>query len=539
MSITGIFNIGISALNASQTQLSVTSNNIANQTTPGYSRQEVVLDFTTPVLQAQGFIGQGVSIAGIKRQYDSLLQNQINQTQQDYGKSSTLSQTLSSIEQIFNEAQNLGLATPLADFFNAWQGVASNPQGLTERSLVLQKSSALINSAQSMERGIQDNLKYNENEIAGLTDQVNSLSTDIARLNDQIAQLEAGSTTTTANDLRDQRDAALKELSGLIESSSWENKDNGSLTVTVGMRNLVSGNTTNTLSAVYDKEGNYNLQLDGQDVTSRITKGEMGGVLTARQDIEENLHDFRKLVASITNTVNLQHAQGYDLDGSTGNNFFNPLGLTVRDYSSGADLTATITNYSQLTLDEYSVQFNGANYEIYNKGTGALKTSGVYIPAGTTINLEGIRFVISGAVTDQDSFTVSPLTTAISNFGTAITSPREIAASGTLAGLPGDNTNALAVAGLMNSQVTALDSSTFSDYYQSLVGQTGTQSKVASDELTFADNFLSNLNNRRDSISGVNLDEEASNLIRFQRTYQAGARLIQAADEIFQTLLQL
>ncbi len=539
MSLSGIFNIGKTALYTSQTQLSVTSHNIANATTPGYNRQEVILEVSTPIAQAQGFVGQGVSVAQIKRQYDSFLQNQIVSSQQDYGKSYTLSQTLSGVEQLFNEAQNLGFATPLADFFNAWQNIASNPGGLTERNSLLQKSGALTLTAQEMEQGMTDILKNTENGIADLTDQINSLATKIARLNDQISQAESGSTTYTANDLRDQRDGLLKDLGNFVELSSWEDKASGVVTVTIGMKTLVSGNTTTTLSAVTNQEGNYNLELDGQDITSRIIKGEMGGYLAARQDIEDNLHDFRKLIVSITNTVNLQHTQGYDLDGSTGNNFFNPLELTVRNNASGAGLTASITDYSLLTLDEYSIRFNGGNYEVYNSETGDLKTSGVYNPAGTTINLEGVQFDINGAITDRDSFKVSPLTNAISNMGTAVASAWAIAASGTAGGLPGDNTNALAIIDFVNSPITALDSGTFANFYERLVTQVGSQSQAASDELTFADNFMAQLNTQHDSVSGVNLDEEASNLIIFQRAYQAAARLIKTADELFQSILNL
>jgi flagellar hook-associated protein 1 len=302
---------------------------------------------------------------------------------------------------------------------------------------------------------------------------------------------------------------------------------------------LVEDNTANPLSLGQDTEGHYTLQLDGQDITTKITKGEMGGLLTASQAVEDNLHDLRKLVAGITNTVNLQHVQGFGLDGTTNNNFFDPLQLTTQDGSAGADLSATITDNSQLTMGEYSVKFNGTNYEIYDKETGALKTSGAYDPTGTTISLEGIQLAISGAVTDQDYFTVSPLTKAIQSFGTAITDAKKIAASGTAANLPGDNANALAMAGLVDNQVTALNADTLTNYYQNLVGQVGIQNQAASDELKFCINFLTQLNNQRDSISGVNMDEEAANLVRFQRAYEAGARLIKAADEIFQTLLQL
>ena len=535
MPISSIFNIGRTALYACQTQLSVTSNNIANANTAGYSKQEVILEAAYPLLQAGGYVGSGVTVGKIKRDYDALIQNQIYGAQQDYGKASTQNQTLSEIEQIFNESQNLGLATPLNDFFNAWQAVADNPEDQTARNLLLQKSDTLVNSAQRMEINIQNTLKSSEQAVTASVDQVNSLASRIAQLNSQISQIEAGSTTGMANDLRarDQRDTALKDLSNLVGVSTWEDKTTGAVTVNIGMKPLVIGNIANTLSAAFG-EGEYALQLDGQDITSSITKGEIGGLLAAHQDIEGNLHDLRKLVASVTNAVNLQNRQGFGLDGSTGINFFNPVGLTVKNNSTDADLTATITDYSRLTMAEYSIKFNGGDYEVSNKDTGELLTSGTYDSGGTTINLEGVRFDMSGSVTDQDSFTVSPLTTAIQNFRTNITSSQQIAASGTAAGLPGDNTNALAIANLANREISALDSDTFSDYYKNLVANVGNQSRAASDELTFADNFLSQLNTQRDSVSGVNMDEEASNLIIFQRAYQAAARLITTADATIQ-----
>ncbi|MBA4394130.1 MAG: hypothetical protein C0407_11305, partial [Desulfobacca sp.] len=433
---------------------------------------------------------------------------------------------------------------------NAWQEVANNPQGLTERNLLLQKSSALTNSAQSMEKGITDTLNQINTGIINSVSQINALASRIAQLNGQIAQIEGGSGVSSANDLRDQRDQALKDLNNLVETSSWEDADTGAITVTVGMRNLVNGSTTNTLSAVYTQSGSYTLNLDGMDVTARISKGELGGRLEAGQDIRANLLDLRLLVASITNRVNLQHAQGVGLDTSTGLNFFNPIQLSSTDNSAGATMTsASITNYSQLTLEEYSVQFATVlgvqNYRIYDAATGVLKTSGVYT-SGANIDIkdqannpEGIRIVITGVVTDQDSFTVSPLTSAIQNFGTAITDPRKIGASASANTLPGDNTNALALADILNSKFAELNTGTFADYYQSLVGQVGSSSKTASDGLTFSNNFLTQLNNKRDSVSGVNMDEEASNLVRYQRAYQAASRLITTADTLFQELLSL
>ena len=279
MSISSILNIGRTALSASQIQLSVTSNNIANETTAGYSKQEVILEVSSPIAQAGMSVGSGVTVAQIKRDYNALIQNQIYGAQQEYGKASTQNQTLSVVEQIFNESQNLGLATPLNDFFNAWQEVANNPEDQTARNLLLQKSDNLVNSAQSMEGNIQSILKSSGQGISDLVDQVNSLASKIAQLNTQISQTEAQSTTGIANNLEDQRDSALKDLSNLIGVSTWEDKTTGAVNVNVGMRPLVSGNTVNTLSATLNGEGDYNLQLDGQDITSRITSGEIGGQL--------------------------------------------------------------------------------------------------------------------------------------------------------------------------------------------------------------------------------------------------------------------
>jgi len=541
MSLTGLLNIGKSALSVSQTQLAVTSHNIANVQTPGYCRQEVIVETSSWTTASGGpVVGQGVTVKTIKRHYDALLQQELFLTQQDYGKYTLLNQTLSGVEQLFNEAQKLGLARSLTDFFNAWQDVANHPEGLTERYLLLKKAEALTATAQKLEQGLNDILKNIEKGISESAEQINTLAAQIARINGQIMRSGTQEGTLSANNLRDQREALLAELSQLADISIFEDPANGAVHVTLGMRTLVDGDTSRSLTAEIDETGRQTLVLNGEDITSRIAGGKLGGLLTARKEIEETvLTGLRRFVAALINAVNLQHREGYGLDGSTGNDFFSPLQLTVRDYSSGADLTAEITDYSRLTMEEYTVRFSGGNYYVYERTTGELKTSGVYEPSGTTINLEGMRWEISGTVSDQDSFQVSPLTTAVAGFQTALTSAQQIAAAGSSSGVPGDNENALALADLIHQGLTVLDNQSLEDHYQYLVAQVGLKTQEASEALTFTENFLNHLNDRRDSVSGVSLDEEATNLIRFQRAYQAAARLIRATDELFQTLLNL
>jgi flagellar hook-associated protein 1 FlgK len=138
-----------------------------------------------------------------------------------------------------------------------------------------------------------------------------------------------------------------------------------------------------------------------------------------------------------------------------------------------------------------------------------------------------------------DSFTVSPLTAAVSNFGVAVTDPRKIAAASTAAGVPGDNAAASQISQLTNAVIGNLGNATLSDYYSSLVSTVGTLKRSTADGLTFDNSLLSQLQTQRDSVSGVSLDEEATRLIRFQRSYEAAARVINVADELFQTLLKL
>ena len=545
MSISGLFDIGKSALFASQAALSVTSNNIANMNTPGYTKQDIILNIAHPVTTSAGAIGQGVSVAGITRSYDQFIQAQLLGQQQSQGRSAAMDQAWGQIEQVFNEAQSMGLSTSLSAYFNAWQDVAVNPASPSQRIVLLQKANMLTVTAQSMERSITATLDNTNASITDAARQVNGLATDIAKLNDQIVQHEAGSNTKSANDLRDQRDQKLNDLAKLIDFSVYED-NNGSITVTVGMRNLVSGLKTNPLSSVKNADGNQDLFLDGMNITGNIQQGQIGGLIAVRNDVKSSaLTGLRKMVASITQQINDLHTQGYDLNGNAGIDFFNPLQLSTTSSSAGAGITAaTITNPALLTLDEYRITFAGGNYSVYNKQSGALVSPPTaYNPAGTTITLPGMSIDISGPATNADFFTISPLTNAISNFGVAVTDPQKVAAALTTGGpgnpIPGDNGIALQIAALTDTAQSSLGNTTFSGYYSGIVSTVGSMKQVAADSLTFDNKLVSALTARRDSISGVSLDEEAANLIRFQRSYEAAARMISVADDLMKTLMNI
>lgn len=539
MSLFGLFDIGRSALLASQTGIAVTSNNIANVNTPGYSRQEVILEIANPVASGRGFIGRGVIVAGIRRSYDNFIEMQLLGQQQNRGRSYALNMVLSEIEGVLNDQSGLGLSQSIQEFFNAWQEVSANPEGIPQRQSLLYKTRQLINVARQVEQRITSTLKNIGSSIDDITKKVNDLAERIAALNERIVQIESGLNSERALELRDQRYALLKELSDLVDFSYRED-ENGSITITVGMRNLVSGATVNPLSSAMTGNNERRIILDGMDITGRIQRGQLGGLLAVGGDIEtKTLYSLRRLIASITKEVNLLHRSGFGLDGSTGNDFFNPLSLSTTDNSTGADITsAMITNLASLTLDEYDITFDAANnYYVTDRQTGSVVSTGAYV-SGNPISFDGIEITITGVVTSSDRFSISPLKNALRDFGLAISDPEKIAASSSLSGLPGDNGNALNIYNLGTIEISDLGD-TFIDYYRGVVTVTGTMSRAASDSLTFDENLLSEIQSRRDSISGVSLDEEAINLIRYQRSFEAAAKMIKVTDELLEMVMNL
>jgi flagellar hook-associated protein 1 FlgK len=540
MSLNNLLNIGKSAIFANQAAINVTGNNIANVGTPGYTRQSAVLQIASPIVKISGgYIGMGVTVSSVERRYDRFISGQLLGQEQNYGKSSTMDQVLGQVEQVFNGNAGAGLSTALSAFFDDWQSLSVNPADTAQRTVLISDANNLVTAAKQMESSILGTLKEMNTAISDAADQVNGIATDIARLNGQIVHLEAGG-SGKANDLRDARDQLVTQLSGMVEIGTLEDRS-GSLTVTVGMRTLVDRETVNPMTATGTPGGDAGLSLDGVDVTSRITKGSVGGLLASRDAVASGpLADLRRLAAAVANGMNPLHSAGVGLDGTTGNDFFTPLSLSSTDSSAGASVTsATITDPSALTLSDYSISIGAGNsYSVTNKDSGAVVASGTFA-SGNPIAFDGISVVLTGTVAAGDGFTVSPLTGAISNFGVAVSDPRKIAAASAASGLPGDNTNALRIAGLADAAVSSLGGATLSGYYSGIVSDVGKLARNASDLSQFDANLRSELQNRRDSVSGVSLDEEATNLIAYQRAYEAGARIIRITDELFQSVLEM
>lgn len=460
--IYGILNVARGALLTQQRAIDVTGHNIANVNTPGYSRQRVNMQTNTPIPFSPGQMGTGVNAVEIQRIYDRFLGVQISNENQNLGRWEAQKSSIEKVEMILDETSGYGLSQAMSEFWNAWQDLANNPSGHTERTLLKTKSEILANTFNKAYLDLQQIQKDTDDSIKGTIQEINLITDQIADLNQQISQIEV--TGQNANDLRDSRDLLLNELSSMIDITTSEG-DNGKVSVFVsGGRPLVQDNSSwdlstkpNVVSGLQDI-----VWLDGSgssaNITNNISGGKLKGWIEVRDVIiPEYMSNLEDLADGIKEAVNTAHGNGYDLNGDEGEDFF----------------------------------------------------------SGT---LEDGSFAVDSAIAANVN---------------------KIAASGTLSGVPGDNSTAIAIANLQYAHTMSSGTATFDDYYNSVVSDVGNDVQTASTNFDHQTSMVSHLENYRESISGVSLDEEMINLIKFQHAYDAAAKLITIVDELLNTVINM
>lgn len=545
-SISNIFNIGVSALLANQNALAITSNNIANVNTPGYSKESAYFNETTPVNGNPGQIGTGVQIAQIQRLVNQFLNNQVTQEQSSLGQYDVMQSTLSNVQSFFNDSQGTGINQALSDFFNAFQDVSNNPQSLPARQALIQKGNMLSQIFSNTSNNLTQIEKNLDSQVGGAINDVNTLAGEIAGLNGQIARAQISG--QSPNSLLDQRDQYLNQLASKININTFVDSS-GQVTVMVGGGNpLVEGNIAHSLTGVANPNNSGYLDVayspaNGSPVTlnGSITGGSLKGLLDLRDTtLPGDLTQVDTLSAGIINEVNLQHQAGYGLDGTTGNLFFSPLSPKSTGLSTNtgtAVISASIVTPASLTFNPYRLTFAGGNYTLTNTVTGT-STSAAYGGA-TTVTFEGIQVSIGAGAVNGDVFNLSETQGVSAGMAVFLTNPNKVAAASTLAGLPGDNGNALLLSGISGKAMTPFAGATIQGYYSNLTDTIGVQNQSAQRNFA-AEKILKNqLFKQQQEVSGVSLDEEMSNLINFQNAYAASAKLITMADEIFQSLIAM
>ena len=549
--MSNLLGISLSGLNAAQLSLETASHNIANVNTDGYSRQRVELGTKPADFTGAGYVGNGVSVETVARSYDQFINNQLISSNSAYSESNALSTLASQVDNIVAN-ESTGLSPVLKSFFKSVNEVANNPTSIPARQVMVSEANSLAQHFNTMAGQFTSLVDQTNIQLQGSIDDINTYAQNIAQLN---AQLQNGSNQTaiahSSNDLLDKRDALVAKIAEKISVTSIQQQD-GSLSVFIGSgQSLVLGakSATLTLAGSSSDFSHKNILVNGLDVTSKITGGELAGTLKFRdQVLEPAKQQLGLLAAGFAVEFNKLHATGFDLNGVAGTDFFSlgtpaltvptiPAPNTVGTASTVYDPTTT----GQLYPSDYQLSYDGTNYSLTRLSDNTVSTY-TLVPPATTIAGPGFTITPSGTVAG-DSFLIRPTFDAASKITTLISKPEEIAAAGSnipgppVAPVPGDNKVALGLAKLESQAVLLNGKATFSDAYGQLVSKVGTLTSEAKTNSSAQEVLFNQAKQAQQSFSGVNLDEEAANLIKYQNSYQASAQAIAVARSLFDTLI--
>ena len=537
-----IYDVGSSALTSMQRAIATTGHNIANVNTEGYSRQEVRFGTRNPERVGLVEIGTGVEVTSIRRAHDRFLVSDVQTRSSSSAYYQLHAQTAQNIDGLLADPST-GIAPAIDKFFAAMEAVAANPNSSPERRVMLSEAQMLAQRFNYVDERLSGYAEDLNTRMSHMTDDINALASEIAQLNQTIATF-GGQSGDMPNDLLDKRDQAITDLSQIIKVQTT-NQDDGSINVTIGKgQRLVIGHNAEQLRIDFPtaQDGPARLYLSvpsgaESEVTSQLTGGELGGALEAgTQMINNARRDIGLLAAGIASTFNAQHASGDDLSGEVGEAFFAPLELTVtgtRTNSGQAAITAAITDVAQLTGEGYSVRYEGDGIRLTNLSTGAseLVQEGTLQLPGLQVELQPASPEING-----DTFFIEPTLGAAGQLSVALTDISKIAAANR-DGAVGDNRNMLSLIALRDANVLQSGAHSYSSLYGNTLSGVAveTRSAISNAETEMA--LLQSAEGRLEGLRGVNLDEEATNLIRYQQAYQAAAQVISVANDIFDSLL--
>ena len=624
--MSSIFGIDLSALQAFQQAIEVTSNNVANASTPGYDEESIEFGAALPQ-DAGGFaIGSGVDVTGVQRAYSQAAETQLNTSQSTLSQLTSLQNYTSQIDNLFGTTAG-GLTTALQNYYSGWSAVADDPTSTAARQALLGDASALSANLNSTSSQLQEMNSDVNTRITADVNQINSIGTQISTLNAQIAQSTGSG--QAPNQLLDQRDELVSNLSQLAGVTTTSNSD-GSINVYLGNgQPLVLDQNTYQLSTVPNQFNASQLEVastasDGASISGSITSGDLGGLLSARtQAIDPALNQLGQIATAVAQSANTQQASGLDLNGQLGSALFSVGAPVATASSANTDATTasvSISNVGALTSDNYLLSYNGGAYTLTDTTTGA---NVALTGAGTstsplTASSVGLSIVLSGTPASGDQFLVQPTAQAAGTIGVALTDPSGLAAAGAVqssaadtnagsatisagtvldptnpnllnsttiqfltpttysvngagsfaytsggnvdlngwqvqitgtpaagdtftvqsnAGGTGDNTNALAAANQQTTGVLSNGTISVSGAVGALISGAGAQAQQVNTAQTAQTAVNTQASTNVQSVSGVDLDDEAANLMQWQQAYQASAQALSVANSLFTTFM--
>ena len=440
-----LINIGMSGLNASQAALATVGNNIANANAAGYSRQQIVQGSAGSQQVGGVFIGTGTTLADVRRVYNAYIDAQLQTTTSLNGDAQAYLDQIGAVDKLLSD-KNTGVSAALGSFFASLQTAAGAPGDMSARQLLLTNAQTLSNRFNAISSQLTQQNDGINSQLTTLASMVNQHTATIASLNQQITQ--ASTSGSTPNNLLDARNEAVRSLNELVGVKVQEHDGVYDISLGTG-QTLVTGNTSNTLSAVPGKtdKSQYSLQIDypqsSIEVTSVVTGGKMGGLIRYRNDVlTPAINDLGRTALVVSDAFNKQLGQGLDANGEFGSSLFNNINsaqaisqrslATTGNSAGSGNLDVTIGDSSALTAYDYQVTFTSdKNYSVKRSDGTTLgpfdvtKTPPDMID-GFTLTLNG------GGLSAGDSFKVSPTRTGASDLSVQLKDPNKLAFAGPL-----------------------------------------------------------------------------------------------------------
>lgn len=592
------FNIGKSGINVSQSTINTTSHNISNSNTVGYSRQRAKVVTSTPLttgISGNGQLGTGSKVEAIERVRDTFIDYQVRNSNSKLGNVNIKSDILAQVEDIFNEPSDTGISSMVGKFFDAWNEVAKNPNSSNTRTVLGQNTLALTNALNSTYTKLEELEKNCQKQIKQNVIDVNTLLEKIDKINAEIKSITASG--ETPNDLMDTRDNYLDELSTIIGISTEAKGYNGidvKSTDSGKMVNSTLVSSDGTLSArlsyisgietdsnnsdikiiTYYKLGesssdatkqtvrvtglsdedvqnltasrvlwaDSNGQLikadgypvkDGELITAdelmayNGTAGEISGNAESQADIRKYKEHLNSLAKALAFSINALHSGLSSVDNAGGSPAYDALPFFVNSDVAKYTSTGNVSNIEELLAAESEITAKNItiNKEILND-VMKIKTkthdSMFETSRENDIDAEGDNARALAIATLRDKLL------RIQDFGSIINSREDLFKSS-----KGGAT--LSNFGMtITSDTTGM---TFDSYYQDTIDKLGVDASAAKNDVENQIKILSNLENNRDSISGVSLDEEMANLIQYQHAYSANAKVISTVGELLDVVI--
>ncbi len=344
--LSGILSLASQALEADQGALQVTSNNIANATTPGYSREVPVFEENPSVNEAGIEYGQGVSLTQVNGIRDQVVELSLQQALQQQGQTNSNLQSLTQVESLFNEAQGAGLQSPLSQFFNSLQNLSTDPTDSSLRQSVLSAAQTLATAFNQASAGLSQVQSGLNESVSQTVTQINQLTSQIAQVNGEVQSAQG--TGTDSSQLIDQQNELIEQLSGLVGLDNIQNSDGSVTLTTTSGALLVAGQNSYALSTAPTSSGNQDVFSQGEDVTAGLTGGSLGGALQAlNQGVLPAQSSLDDLAANVISAVNSQQQQGFDLNGKAGADLFTPVSGTS-DAGAAAQMSVALSDPSEI-----------------------------------------------------------------------------------------------------------------------------------------------------------------------------------------------